>query len=445
MSKEVKKGRKRKINIQKVFNLVSFTFLLACVIFYGSRFIKLYIENNKVEKITVLSDNIKDNNKDNQNFKEINEAYYFTNDEENNYVEYSNILWRIIKINKDKSVTVVADKAITSLAPGQNKKYDNTYINKWLNKSNENNTGILESNLNNIEKYLTYTETCKDTVTDTKNITCKDKIKETYITLPSIYDYVNTGGNNGFLNNEEYFYLANANKDNNLMYIDDTGKTNYTEDEILGVKPVITIKNTITLKEGNGSKENPYTFEDSKGLFGSYVKLGKDIWRVYNVTDNSIKLSLNDYLKLNNQEVKYKYSNNGYYHNDTTNGSLAYYLKNTYLTSLSYKNIINEDKFANGIYNNTTNYDYTKVLASTVDTKIGLLSIGDIFLNDEATNYYLSTGVSKDNNKIYVMESDYKLYTKVSTTNLKIVPTISIKKEVLTKGTGTSSDPYEVD
>lgn len=59
MSKEVKKGRKRKINIQKVFNLVSFTFLLACVIFYGSRFIKLYIENNKVEKITVLSDNIK--------------------------------------------------------------------------------------------------------------------------------------------------------------------------------------------------------------------------------------------------------------------------------------------------------------------------------------------------------------------------------------------------
>ena len=86
MNKEVKKGRKRKINIQKVFNLVSFTFLLACVIFYGSRFIKLYIENNKVEKITVLSDNIKDNNKDNQNFKEINEAYYFTNDEENNYV-----------------------------------------------------------------------------------------------------------------------------------------------------------------------------------------------------------------------------------------------------------------------------------------------------------------------------------------------------------------------
>ena len=43
------------------------------------------------------------------------------------------------------------------------------------------------------------------------------------------------------------------------------------------------------------------------------------------------------------------------------------------------------------------------------------------------------------------MESDYKLYTKVSTTNLKIVPTISIKKEILTKGTGTSSDPYEVD
>ena len=31
------------------------------------------------------------------------------------------------------------------------------------------------------------------------------------------------------------------------------------------------------------------------------------------------------------EEITYKYSNNGYYHNDTINGSLAYYLRNTYL------------------------------------------------------------------------------------------------------------------
>ena len=171
MKKEVNNTRrKRKLNIQKVFNLVSAMFILACCIFYGTRFIKLYIANNKVEKITVLADNIKDNNKDNELFKQINEDYYFTGESENNYVKYSNILWRIIKINNEKSVTLVADSSLTSLNPGTTTTYEKTYINKWLNKSTEDKTGILETNLNNPEKYLTYTRTCKDIVTDTKSI-----------------------------------------------------------------------------------------------------------------------------------------------------------------------------------------------------------------------------------------------------------------------------------
>ena len=447
MKKEVNNvRRKRKLNFQKIFNLVSATFILACCIFYGTRFIKLYIENNKVEKITVLADNIKENNKENNNFKQINEDYYFTNEDENNYIKYSNILWRIIKINSDKTITLVSNNSLTALAPGNEKEYEKTYLNIWLNKTEKDNSGILQTNLNNIEKYLTFTKTCKDIVTNTKNITCKDKIEDTYITIPSIYDYINTGGNKGFMNNEEYFYLTNMNNENKLMYIDSTGKTNYTdENDILGIKPVITIKNTITLKEGNGTKDNPYTFEEEQGLLGSYIKLGDDIWRIYSIEDNIVKLSLNNYLKINNTEVKYKYSNNGYYHNDTKQGSLAYYLNNTYLNSLNYKDKIKETKFANGIYSNTTNYDYSKVLTTNVDTKISVLSIGNIFLNNQNTNYFLSTGISKDSSLVYVMQDDYKVYTKVSTTNLRIIPTTSIEKSLLTKGNGTENNPYEVE
>ena len=115
------------------------------------------------------------------------------------------------------------------------------------------------------------------------------------------------------MNNNEYFYLANMNKDNKLMHIDMTGKTNSTDDsDILGVKAIITLKNTLRLKEGNGTKDNPYTFEDKEGLLGSYVKLGNDTWRIYSIEDNTVKLSLDNYLKVNNKEVKYKYSNNGY-------------------------------------------------------------------------------------------------------------------------------------
>lgn len=443
MNKEVRK--RRKINIQKVFNLVSFTFILACCVFYGGRFIKLYIENKKTEKITVLADTINKNNENNKNFKKINEEYYFTNEEENNYVKYSNLLWRIIRINSDKSVTVVSENSLASLNPGSEKDYEKTYINKWLNDSKEKNTGILEKNLNNIQKYLTYTNTCKDIVNDTKNITCKDKINNTYITIPSIFDYINTGSDKSFMNNSEYFYLTNQNKENNYIYIDETGKINYSDKEdIMGIKPVITIKNTITAKEGNGSKDNPYTFEEESTLFASYVKLGDDTWRVFDIDEENVKLSLNNYLKINNEEVKYKYSNNGYYHNDTKNGTLAYYLKNNFLDKKDYANIVEETEMANGIYNSSDNFNYIKTLETTVPTKISLLSIGNINLNPTLTNYFTSTGVDKNNNLIYVIQNDFKVYTKTSSTSLKIVPVISIKKSLLTNGNGTENSPYEV-
>ena len=106
---------------------------------------------------------------------------------------------------------------------------------------------------------------------------------------------------------------------------------------------------------------------------------------------------------------------------------------------------IKENKFANGIYSSTTNYDYSKVLTTTVDTKVSVLSIGNIILNNNNTNYFLSTGVSKDSNLVYVMQDDYKVYTKVSTTTLKIVPTITLDKSLLTKGAGTIESPYEVE
>lgn len=443
---EVKKRKKKKkLSFQKIFNIISFTFILACCIFYGTRFISLYLENNKPEDQKVLADNIKDNNQDNETFKNINGDYYFEGTENNNYLRYSNLIWRIIKVNSDNTVTLVLDNSITALAAGKSKSYTDSYINIWLNNNKTEYTGILENSLNETNEYLTYTNTCNDTINDTKNITCKDLIENTLITIPSLNDYVNTGGQKGFINNGEYFYLANNNKENKLWYVDEDGKVSTSDGtDIIGIKPVITLKNNLTLINGDGSQNNPYVIEDKNGLFGSYVKLGNDIWRIYSVEEDNIKLSLNSHLTLNGNEVKYKYSTTGYYHNDTKQGTLAYYLKNTYLPTLTYNNIINETKYSNGIYSNTTDYDYTKVLSSKVDTKATVLSIGDIFLNPKNTNYYTSTGISDNSTQIYVMRNNFELYTKVGTSNLNVVPVISINKELLTIGNGTIDNPLEV-
>ena len=443
LSKEEKK-RKTKLSIQKIFNFASGIFILSCVLFYGIRFIKLYKENYSVEKISHIGDTIKENNVDNENFKNINGDFYFYKKEVNNYVNYSHLLWRIIKVSKDNTVTLALDNSITSLAKGTKKQFKDTNIYSWLNNIKEDNTGILEKSLNDKERYLTYTNTCVDSITDVKNITCKNTTEDTYITIPSLNDYVNTGSSESFLNNEEYYYLTNNEKESTSWCVDKDGKISTSDGtDILGVKPVITIKSTIQIKDGNGTKENPYIFEESNSLIGSYVKLDNDIWRVYSEENDLVKLSLDSYLKINNEEVKYKYSNNNYYHNDTIQGSLAYYLNKTYLNSLKYKNILEETDFSNGIYNNTNDYNYKETLNTTIKTKVTVLSIGNIILNPVNTNYYLSTGISKESNMVYTMQNDFKLYTKVATTNLKIVPVIAIKKELL-NSIGTKDSPCEV-
>lgn len=443
MNKEVKVvKKKRKLNWQKIFNLISFTFILACIIFYRTRFIRLYLQNNKKEEIKVLADNIKDNNEG--NLKNINSDYYFTGKEVNNYVKYSNILFRIIKINKDNSITLISDKPITSLAKGDNNDYKTSYINNWLNNQDKENTGILEKNLNNPNKYLTYTNACNDKIDNTKNITCKSTLADTLITLPSLYDYINTGDTKSFMNNETYYYLLNTNKDNKTWYINDNGGVTTSDNtDILGIKPVITLKSTNKLINGDGTKDNPYTFEEEQSILGSYVKLGNDTWRVYDIDDNNLKLSLDNYLKINNEEITYKYSDKGYYHNDGKQGTLAYYLNKNYLSKLTYSSNIIEANYANGIYSNTTNYDYTKVLNKTIPTKVATLSIGNIIINSDNTNYYLSTGVDTNSNLVYVMTNDFKLYTKNATSKLKIVPVITIDKKILTSGDGSQNSPLE--
>lgn len=446
MKREVKKKKeKAKLSIQKIFNILSATFILACCVFYGGRFIKLYLENNKSEETKMLADNIKDNNINNENFKKINSEYYFYGNNVNNYVSYSNLIWRIIKINSDNTITMTLDNSITSLAAGENKNFNESHLNSWLNNQNKEYTGILENFLNNSSKYLTYTNTCIDNIEDVKSITCNTKVKDTYITVPSMNDYINTGSNKSFMNNEEYYYLINSNNENKLWYLNSEGKVGTSDGtDIIGVKPVITTKNTIALIDGNGSIENPYKFEEETSILGSYVKLGNDTWRIYAIEEDNIKLSLDSYLTINNEEIKYKYSNSGYYHNDTKSSSLAHYLKNTYLPSLSYKDKINEVKYSNGIYNNTDNYNYINTLNTKIDTKTTVLSIGDIILNTENTNYFTSTGIAKESNLIYTIQNDFKVYTKISTGNLKIVPVISINKNLLTNGNGTKESPWEV-
>lgn len=438
----------KKLNFQKIFCFISFLFILSCCIFYGTRFIKLYLENKeklKVEENT-LAKVIREKNNKNDKFKEINGNEYFINDSNNNYLIYSNLLWRIIKINNDNSILLISDSSLTSLAYGEKLEYTNSYINKWLNLSEEEYSGILEKQLNKKETYLEKTITCIDIVDELDNKECQNTINNNYISLLSTTDFVNIGNKESYVINNEYFYLNNSNQNNEIWYVDEEGKVTTSKGkDIFGIKPVITVKANIDYVSGDGTKENPYKIETENGLFGSYVKLDNHLWRIYQVNESDLRLVLNDYLKVNNKNLEYIYSNINSYHDDYKYGSIAYYLNHDFLNKLSYKNIINETNWTNGYYGSESNYDYKEALNKTINTKVALISMGDIRLNNELEDYFTLTGTKNKGTMVYTILSNQKVYTKNIGTKTRVVPTISINKEILTKGNGTYESPLEME
>lgn len=436
---------KKKISVQKIFNLVSFIFLFSCCFFYGGRFLIFYLENNK--KVVNESDSFGNALKEtNENaLRMVNNVYYFTEDAENNYAFYSGILFRTIKIEDNNVVTLIAEDSITSLALGNKKGYIDSYINRWLNKSDSDDSINLESKLNSAISYLKKSDICVSNIDDINDYSCSDYNYDYYISSLDIYDYINTGGQNGFINNKQSFYLSNVNKNNEVYIINDEGKIGTANsDTLYGIRPVIKLKENLDLISGDGTRDNPFVIESDFGLFGSYVKLDDDIYRVIDFDDDNVKLMLDNYMYDKNDIVSYKYSLNSSYHDDTKYNTLAYYMNKTFLNSLSYKNIIIESNYANGYYGNDNNYDYSQTLEKTVNTKVALVSIGDVILNHDLTNYFTMTSNNKKGNYVYVVDNSNNYYTKLVSSTSRVVPVITIGRDNLTNGSGTKSDPLKV-
>ena len=82
---------------------------------------------------------------------------------------------------------------------------------------------------------------------------------------------------------------------------------------------------------------------------------------------------------------------------------------------------------------------------TSVDTKVALLSIGDPILNNTLDNYFILAGPNKESEEIYITSKNSTLNTAYTSDEGYVVPTITIKKENLQKGSGTLNDPYRTE
>lgn len=432
VNKKDKKSNKKEPNKkyhlwEKLLITFSIIFIICCFIFYGTRLIKYYkIYNPKIddEKVELLMNAIVRNQTivyENDGLYRVSGMYVYKGENVNNYIRYSNMLWRIIKFNSDGSLDIVLDDNINMLKwNNEVTNFDNSDIYKYLN--------------NYFYKLLDYSQLsntviCNDIVSDLNNMTCNDKKTDSYVRLLNISEYLTSKTDSTYINDEENIWLLNRSEDN-VWNINNGSLSASGSDNMYYIKPVITIKNSAVLMSGDGTKENPYTISENNLGVGSYVKIDEDVWYIYDKTNDSYKLSLTE--KLDKMQI-YNQNSTKFDLEDET--SLAYYLNNTYYESLSYKDKLMESNWYNGSYNS-----YEDVLKNSVSSKVGILNVNDIKISN-LSEYYLMTPSLNDRIFLY---SNTLIDSKPNFLR-SIVPTISINNLNTLSGSGTEDDPYVVE
>lgn len=434
--------------MEKKFRIISIIFILGCIIYYSGRFAYFYKKYNPKssngETMEVLGVTIQKQNgtsSSGDGLYNSNGNLVFKGSNVDNYLYYSNILWRVVRVNSDNSVVLTTDQIVSNLAWGDGvSSYKDSYINDWLNKSSEDNTGIFENKLNNKTKYLKRNTIYLDSIDSVKKITAKTKDTSSFVTLLSVSDYLNSKLDNSYINNSKNIWLLNSNSKNNVWNISDGSLT--TSDSIngYGIKPVVTLNSNIGVVSGKGTKEKPYIIEEENKLsFGSYVKLGNDVYTVYEKNNIVTKLIANN---LMNETNLIKFNSSNIFNLEDTS-SLAYYLNNDFYNNLSYKKKLVDCDFYNGEYTNTYKYDYKNIYSSKVTTKVGLLNVADVNTNTSVSNYFMITPA--DNYKIHSYNNDENLYSSYVNYTKAIRPAICISSNTKLTGSGTAIDPFELE
>ena len=415
--KVVKKKLKTKA-LQLAFCIVSGLFILGCIIFYGTRLIKYYrIYNPKLDGGPMLLGNqiaLNDNSistEGESGLYSANGGFVFKGEISKNYLQYNNMLWRVVRINEDRSMDIILDDYINIL-PWNNEtsEFTKSEINDYLNKDF----------LNKLDKSLLAEETiCNEVVDDIKGKACdKENVVKTYVSLLSVSDFLGAtiDSKNYLVGNDEIFWLRDYSSDK----IWHTNGTNVSKSESISfyeVRPVVRLSKEIKYTEGNGTKDNPYIADKSDTLsLGSIVNLDNDKWIVYDKSDN-VKLMRYDVL-----EVKKAFDKKSLSYDES---SLKEYLNTTYLNSLSYKDKIIDSEWYTGSYESKL----SDIKETKMTAKVGLPSILDIKFDSNINEYFTLT--SNADERIWVYTNP--LRPSRVTSERSIRPCITISNEYANK------------
>lgn len=379
---------------------------------------------------------------------------YFVGENPNNYIYFSNMVFRIIGLD-GKNVRIVADKDIANV------NYDG--INDWFK--------YYESNLtDNAKKHIKKSKFCNMKITkDNYNTTeCSSYGNKTKFGLLSV-DEINRAtvdGKNYFIN-RTFTWTANSSGSKKATVFGKhfnfngviSNYNNYEKNLNFGVRPVFEIDGNMLVSAGDGSEKKPYVLEDyiapiahvnvNERYVGEYINYSGHLWRISKIeSDGTVRIICEDTMMKDGKvyEIDYNTGSSKKIYNPKQKGNPGYIINNRTSEFLNTKYaVLHEIEVP--IYKKMPNYGkevetkkYTvKVSAPNMYEMFGAAS--DSF---DSRSYWLINSSKDVNIKSSVSDIGVVMFEKGAITyEFGIRPVIYLNKDCLvSSGKGTKFNPF---
>ena len=382
---------------------------------------------------------------------------YYTGAVSNNYVYFSNMLFRIVGMDGN-NVKIVADKDIANV------NYDG--IDEWLK--------YYESNLTeNAKKYIIPTKYCESSGNlDLKNFKCNSYTKKKNVGILSIDEVNRVYGeeNANYLVNNTISWTSHVSEDKKTVMIYSGNiysekynlnfsyfKSNYN----LGVRPVMVIDGNILVSDGDGSRKKPYMLEDyikpvnhvkvNERYVGEYIDYGGIIWRISKIeSDGTVRIISNQ--GLNNESdfyfIDYQTTSKQKIYNPKQKGNIGYIINNRSSEIVDTDYLVNHE-IEVPIYKNIPAYG-KEVSTKKYEVKFSAPNMYEMFSasHDRVSvgPYWLINSSKNDNLKLGVTDSGTVIYDEFGlVTEFGIRPVAYLNKNcTIISGYGTEYKPFKI-
>jgi len=314
------------------------------------------------------------------------ESNYYKGKEENNYLLFSGMLFRIINANEDGTVSLLSADGVTNLRY-DTATYQGSNVETYLNE-------VFYKAIHKADEYLVESEYCVGTVTNQTDTAsaCNEKVtaKVGVLSLDKYLNTVEDGFSGISYGNSIGYLLANKVGNANLVILPETGVNQLEASMLPPIKPVITLKAGLFITDGDGTAENPYKLDDytyakthdaiNTRLIGEYISYSGSLFRIIGKDkNNNVKVIMAHpiYNNTTNEPVKVTVSDiNNYQYNITDTKNPGYLLNEEYIDYLNDTSIV-KGKF--NIITNESLKKYQEYEKEEISAKLVLASTLDLF------------------------------------------------------------------